>query len=108
MDTKGKAKLVVDSERLEIDTFKAIGGKVNGSDIENNIELNLKMITLIDSYEFDLDKKSDLSNGDIVTIEATINDEVAKANNLVLKFRSEKVALISMLYISLLSKWLKL
>ena len=91
VDTKGKANLIVDSERLEIDIFKAIGGKVDGSEIENNIELNLKMNTLIDSYDFYLDKQEDLANGDIVTVDAAINNDFAKENNFVFKFQPEKI-----------------
>jgi len=91
VDTKGKANLIVDSERLEIDIFKATGGKVDGSEIENNIELNLKMNTLIDSYDFYLDKQEDLANGDIVTVDAAINNDFAKENNFVFKFQPEKI-----------------
>lgn len=81
-DTEGVAKFNFDYDKFELDVLKDEG--LNPDEIDSldalfeQVEEYKVVYDLKDTFEFNLDKKSGLKNGDIVHIEFKIDEEAAK------------------------------
>ena len=96
VDTKGRARVLLDEDALGRAVYKKLGGKIEidseDFDLENvwdsavsELKIWDAVYKIVNSVEVELDKYEDLSNGDKVTVTITIDEKELKNHKIRLR-----------------------